>query len=123
MGNVIVLIILVVFGILQIILFFKIWAMTNNVARIKDDVDIMSSHAKQLRAKKARENETNIAVESHPEWAIGSVVVRRETEEQMKIVSLNSNGSFLCTIGGKVAGSFYKDDLMTWNAWLEHLKK
>lgn len=34
----ILLVILAVFGILQIILFFKIWAMTNNVKKIREDL-------------------------------------------------------------------------------------
>ena len=58
-----------------------------------------------------------------PDWVIGSRVVRIATEEQMKIISLNSNGSFVCTKDGLAAGSFRRDELMTWTEWLEHIKK
>lgn len=36
--EIVILIILIVFAILQIILFFKVWGMTNNVSRIKSQI-------------------------------------------------------------------------------------
>lgn len=112
---------LIVFGILQIILFFKLWGMTNDVAQIKEYIARMDKRvSNKLKSGKAQGEQKD---DSMPDWVIGSRVVRIATEEQMKIISLNSNGSFVCTKDGIVAGSYRRDELMTWTEWLEHLKK
>ena len=114
-------IIILIFGILQIILFFKLWGMTNNVIRIKEYIERMdkrTSNNWKSKESKDRQNEN-----STPDWVIGSRVVHVHSGNQMKIISLNSNGTFVCTKNGIVAGSYRRDELMSWSEWLEHLKK
>lgn len=100
-------VVVITFGFLQIVLFFKLWRMTNDVARIRKYIEYND-----------RPNDA-----SYPDWVIGSRVVHVYSGNQMKITSLNSNGTFVCTKDGLIAGSYRRDELMAWSEWLEHLKK
>lgn len=114
-------ILVAVFGILQIILFFKLWGMTNHVARIKEYVGRIDERANnQVILNEASDNQNE---DSIPDWTIGSRVVRKATEKQMKIIGLNSNGTFVCTTDGLIAGSYRRDELIPWSEWLEIIKK
>jgi hypothetical protein len=114
-------ILVAVFGILQIILFFKLWGMTNNVARIKEYVGRIDERANnQVILNEASDNHNE---DSIPDWTIGSRVVRKATEKQMKIIGLNSNGTFVCTTDDLIAGSYRRDELIPWSEWLEIIKK
>ncbi|MEG0890229.1 MAG: hypothetical protein RSH25_17350 [Bacteroides sp.] len=46
-------VVIIIFGILQIILFFKIWGMTNNVQRINNKVGLISGADLELEIRKA----------------------------------------------------------------------
>lgn len=114
-------ILLITFGILQIILFFKLWVMTSDIARIKEyieRIDQRASNNRELKKFKDGQEEN-----SNLNWAIGSRVVHVLSGNQMKIISLNSNGTFVCTKDGLVAGSSRRDELMAQTEWLEHIKK
>ena len=115
-------IILLAFGILQIILFFKIWGMTDNVKQI---LILISERIPERKMKQLPLSPTPDATpETESPWRIGCHVVRLATEEQMTIISLNSNGTFLCEkAGGLIAGSFRRDELMSWNEYLAKTKK
>lgn len=76
-------ILLGVFGILQIILFFKLWAMTNNVKKIYD-------------LMKPKEVENNNAKDDIPcKFHIGDYVIRKSDGKQMKVESIY-NGKAFC---------------------------
>lgn len=113
----------IVAGILYTILFFKIWGMTNNIAQIKEYIE--AEHLSKFAKSGGNDSfDADQGENPVPDWVIGSRVVRIVTEEQMKITSLNSNGTFVCAkAGGIIAGSFRRDELMTWNEWIEHIKK
>lgn len=108
--------VIVAFGILQIILFFKLWGMTNDVARIKEYMYMaMPTKSHDAKILKGQPNDS-----SHPDWVIGSRVVHVHSGNPMKITSLNSNGTFVCAKDGLIAGSYRRDELMTWSEWREH---
>lgn len=89
-------IIITVFGVLQIILFFKIWGMTNDIREIKK---------KYLTEK--REEKTTIH-----NLAVGNSVIERKTGRRMTITAINSDGSYKCNSeNGVCLGNFSKDDL------------
>lgn len=81
-------IILLVFGILQIILFFKLWGMTNDVNRI---LQILKRNGTQVE-------HLGPVVSQHaaPDWGIGCRVIKRDTGEQFTVFSLNADGTFGC---------------------------
>lgn len=99
-------VIILVFGVLQIILFFKIWGMTNNVAAIRRIMESGESGA-------GEEDETVTDA-----IAVGALVVRKSTGEQLKVTGVDENGKFVCAKAGIEIGSFSKDDLCTWRDWL-----
>lgn len=60
-------IIIIVFGILQIILFFKIWGMTNNVSEIKNMMELKIRNEFQNRKTPSVPHSTN-PIEVNREW-------------------------------------------------------
>lgn len=99
-------IVALVFGVLQIILFFKIWGMTNNVAAIRRIME-----GRESGAGEEDKTVTDAIV-------VGALVVRKSTGEQLKITAVDNDGKFVCAKAGIEIGSFSKDDLCTWRDWL-----
>lgn len=86
-------IILIVFGILQIILFFKIWGMTNDIKSIK----IRYVDMQPLPSRKGKEN---VAGEGFA-FAIDALVVHIATGKQMRVKQINEEtGTYSCYTGG-----------------------
>lgn len=110
--SIILALIFLVFGILQIILFFKIWGMTNNVARIKDLLEKLS----------ISNDSDNLMSTNSSGLNIGDTVVRIEGEDQLKIIGIDDNGLYSCSKAGIPIGSFKRTELYTWAEWLEHIK-
>lgn len=99
-------IVIIVFCILQIILFFKLWGMTNDIKKIKD---------KYLKIKDIHTN-----IPNHEEqniFKINDLVVEIKTGKQMRIKSINPDGKYGCYIrGGAVhAGDFDESDIEKFN--------
>lgn len=68
-------IIFIVFGILQIILFFKMWGMTNNISRI---TRLLESKELPNNTLNNAENKTDdILSDTYSDIAVGSVVIRQ----------------------------------------------
>ena len=109
--NTIITLVIIVFGILQIILFFKIWGMTNDVSQIRAIIEQLST----------RNNSVN-GDASDATLKAGDLVVRKETEDQLRISSINTDGSYSCTKGGIHIGTLNREDFFTWEEWLKHLK-
>ena len=103
--------VVLVFGVLQIILFFKIWGMTNNVAAIR----------RQLERKAEDSDSRNIPTPGNME--VGATVVCIDTEDQHKITSISEDGKFVCAKAGIEIGSFSRDQLMSWAEWLKQIGK
>lgn len=78
----------VLFGILQIILFFKIWGMTNDIREIKEKY--LSSTDPKKSVSPAQPTEFNV----------GELVVHIKTNKQMRIKEITEDGKYSCYTGG-----------------------
>lgn len=98
-------IIIIVFGILQIILFFKIWGMTNNISEIKIMVKdyIKKSNSKPICDKN----------KSRSDIKIDDLVVELKNERQLKVANITDDGKFECIIPGGISpiGIFNRDEI------------
>ena len=74
---------------LQIILFFKIWGMTNDIKAIKE---------KYLSSENKKDSTATI----HPleGFNVDNLVVEISTGKQMRIKSITNNGKYSCYIDG-----------------------
>ena len=81
-------IIIIVFGALQIILFFKIWGMTNDVRKIKN---ILELNIKQQQD--TLNHNTNIA----SSFFVGEVVTYKKTQEKFIIKRRVTEDLFECS--------------------------
>lgn len=107
----IIILVSILFFILQIILFFKIWGMTNNVAAIRRLMEGGESGASETA-----ETITDAIV-------VGALVVRKSTGEQLKITAVDNDGKFVCAKAGIDIGSFDADELCTWkDYWMKGTK-
>ena len=71
-------IIIFVFGILQIVLFFKLWGMTNDVREIKNKYLSQTTYLNQKDSEKGTDLEKHI-------FNIGELVIIKASEKQFRI--------------------------------------
>lgn len=96
-------IVLIVFGVLQIILFFKIWGMTNDVAKIKDLLESKLSNiqmAKDQPLIEQKEDKAPVTKETkskqlHNDINIGDSVIRLSDGKMMVVDSID-DGQYFC---------------------------
>lgn len=87
-------IIIIVFGILQIILFFKLWGMTNDVSKIRDLLESKSIKAQVTKdCPDTNSQESNI--EAPNDISVGDEVVRLSDRKRMIVDSIE-NGKCFC---------------------------
>ena len=98
-------IILVVFGILQIVLFFKLWGMTNDIRDIKNKY-LESNITNNVEAK----NNLNLKYE------LNELVVEIKTGRQMRIKEYKDN-KYSCYInsGATFVGDFEESEIRKFN--------
>ena len=104
-------IVLIIFGILQLVLFFKIWKMTDDVSQIKDLLERSNrtkKHIQKINNQKEVEktkiqSECNGIAETIPSSAIASGdinlyewVVEIESKKEFQVMEIYENGSMLC---------------------------
>lgn len=97
-------IVIIVFGILQIILFFKIWGMTNDVKAIKE---------KYLSTPQTKTESSSADNDTGYKFKIDDLVVEIKTDRQMRVKEITEDGKFSCyTNGGAVhVGDFAEDEI------------
>jgi len=95
-------IIFAIFGILQIILFFKIWGMTNDIKEIKEKY----LYGDRVQPIQAISEETN-------NYSNGLLVVELKTERQMRLGDKLENGKYNAYSNGALVGEF----LIHLNLW------
>lgn len=83
-------VIMIVFGILQIILFFKMWGMTNDVKSIRNKV--VGSNC-NIPAKETFTCDTRI----YSNIAIGELVIYKKTNQKFVVKKKVSNDLFECS--------------------------
>lgn len=103
--NALVLIIILVVGILQIILFFKLWGMTNNISEIKE---LIKKHSIEERTSPKQQKaipKTDIQIED--------LVVEIKSKRQLKVVDITEDGRLQCKAPGGIApvGFFKRDEI------------
>lgn len=87
--------ILLIFGILQIALFFKIWAMTNNV---KEMLLILKKRSiSDETSKESISSDKNKYL-----FSVGDLVIRKLDKKQMRVKSITPEGKFSCYSNGGV---------------------
>lgn len=110
--------VMLVFGILQIILFFKVWGMTNDVNEIKN---LLSNHTTRIQSQK---NETTMSIpnSNSNDWQIGSCIVHLATDEQYKIVRINPDGTIYARKNNLISGTFRSNEVMPWDEYIAKQK-
>lgn len=111
--NILLTIVGVIFAILQIILFFKLWGMTNDVREMKN---------RYLRSSSLPEPDNN--AEGDPEVSLyGKLVVDLATGKQMRAKSITTEGKYKCYAGGVHLGDFDRSEIMDFNLWVKNKEK
>ena len=109
-------IVMLVFGILQIVLFFKLWGMTNDVGQIKGLLSnlstqkataAMSSHDLEQTSPEQKTEQKVVG-----KWPVGTLVVHTATWQQMRIKEITPDHKYVCTQGNLVRGP-YEDYVTT----------
>ena len=79
-----------IFGVLQIILFFKLWEMTNNVKEI-------THYIKNYHQSRNTNISENIPFHNHSGINVGDLIVHLKTKNQYRVKSITNNHLFECT--------------------------
>lgn len=115
-------IVMLVFGILQIVLFFKLWGMTNDVGQIKgllsnlstqNAAAAMSSHALEQTSSEQKSEQKVVG-----KWPVGTLVVHTATWQQMRIKEITPDHKYVCTQGNLVRGPYTEDCLMSYEDYV-----
>lgn len=95
-------VIMIVFGILQIILFFKLWGMTDDIKAIKNKYLESSSNSTNVEPSSNNSNTTGISNKNtESKFEVGSLVVNIKTGKQMRIKEINHvTGKYNCFSSG-----------------------
>ena len=86
----------VIFGILGLILFFKVWAMTNDVRELKDHI-LPYLQNKGNKPNKGIEPIIERKDDGDKEFASGTIVVEVATGRQLKIKHRLPDGRYKCS--------------------------
>ena len=95
-------IVMLIFGILQIILFFKIWGMTNNVAELNR---IIKNYINKITKDNQSEELPMNGIK------IEDLVVELKTGRQMRVSNITTNGEYECKASGQIVGTFCRDEI------------
>lgn len=109
-------IIIIVFGILQIILFFKIWGMTDDIREIRNKY--LNDTANNTSSEEVRESEVCSNSSSvndkidNPDFEIDELVVRIKDDKQMRVKEYRDNKYSCYTNNGTVhEGDFDRTEI------------
>ncbi|MFV0312191.1 MAG: hypothetical protein ACK5KN_11165 [Dysgonomonas sp.] len=83
-------IIFIIFGILQIILFFKIWGMTNDIRKIKE------TYLSTINIETSTEDKMN----DSSTFRVDALVINIATGKQMRIKEITETGKYSCYTNG-----------------------
>ena len=101
-------IVLLVFGILQVILFFKIWGMTNNVCKTKE---LMENYSQNNTSNSSKEVIEEI-VEECDNIEVNDFVMEIKTQKEFKVKQIIGENKFECIERyGCVIYTFNKDEI------------
>lgn len=92
----------IIWSILQIILFFKVWGMTNDVQQIREVMLYIREHNKS-------QNQIEEIGDNDDTFSLGALVVDK-TERQWRVVEIKGN-IVVCRSSVKGIAEFNKDEL------------
>ncbi|RHR60914.1 hypothetical protein DWW79_12475 [Alistipes sp. AF17-16] len=98
-------IVMIVFGILQIILFFKVWGMTNDVRKLTKHFASPDPNA-------------DLPLIAGGKFTKGQLVVCKSDGKQVKVVSEDEKGVIKCSRSGNIM-YLKPEDICTWTEWLD----
>lgn len=107
-------IIIIIFGILQIILFFKLWGMTNNISEIKELIKNYGVKEKPSQIQQKTVTERDIQIED--------LVVELNNERELRVVNITEDGKFECKVLGAIApaGLFDRSEIELSEKYWKH---
>ena len=88
---------MLVFGILQIILFFKLWGMTNDISSMKRDLNLLTEIAKFNQQPPSPLNQKNVRYPIEVRktiFSVGDIVISKNTGRRL-IVNETGLGQYL----------------------------
>ena len=94
------------FAVLQIVLFFKIWGMTNDIREIKEKY-LSSTDPKK-----------SVSPTQLPEFNKDELVIEIKTNKQMRIKEITQDGKYSCYTGGGASheGDFTAAEIKRFNS-------
>jgi len=118
----------VVWGILNIVLFFKIWGMTNDVTEIRNLMAnrILSHSENNASSAPSDKDDTPISADAEDgTLAQGALVVEKATGKQMRIKEITADGKFSCYRGNYMehCGDFTSDQIESFKDYTSKLNK
>ena len=95
-------ILVIIFGILNIILFFKIWGMTNNVSEIKRILKDANETKKELKKNKTKSK-----------FNIGDQVTALSYNSILEVIDIYNDGTYNCidVKTNEIVGAFKENEL------------
>lgn len=98
-------IIIIIFGILQIILFFKVWGMTNDVKKVKNIME--------MKFEQEISNKNIIDNDFQSDIKVGDSVVELKNERQLKVCAITIDGKYKCKVAGGIVevGTFDRSEI------------
>lgn len=100
----------IVFAFLQIILFFKLWGMTNNISRMANDI-------KEIKKKYLGKHIVEKIVINNESSLDGKLVVNLSTEKQMRVNGLTEDGKYKCYVNHVFVGNFSDSEIIDFDEW------
>ena len=111
-------IVMLVFGILQIVLFFKLWGMTNDVGQIKGLLSNLSTQKATAAMSSHDLEQTSPEQKVVGKWPVGTLVVHTATWQQMRIKEITPDHKYVCTQGNLVRGPYTEGCLMSYEDYV-----
>ena len=96
--DVLVSIILVIFGFLQIVLFFKVWEMTNDVAKIREVIEkICNKQGSKVESSHKQLSPATRPIKSvKADIALYSWVKELKTNQEFQVMEIIDDNTYLC---------------------------
>lgn len=100
----------VVFGILQVILFFKVWKMTDDINELKQLYKTVNADKLNIKSISFNEPKESIKQEINP-LHIDAIVLRVSDNKRMTIRDITSDGKYSCYSGIKKQGEYTANEI------------
>jgi hypothetical protein len=111
-------IVMLVFGILQIILFYKLWGMTTDVSQIKNFFFNHLIRYTSIQTNAQISEQASAEQKVVGKWPVGTLVVHTSTWKQMRIKEITPDHKYVCTQGNLVMGPYAEDCLTSYEDYV-----